>query len=1302
MCPMCFSPIHVKKKELHAVSPLVCTSPVISFLNRTTSLGDSESGTLTSEDFRDSIGNISLGLSDEHGNELDLECSIHKLKELTKIRWEQVSQLLLVANLTFSVDVQCCVDREKYEQLWRLVAYYSNVPAHLKRGDTLSTDPYPVYAYKQDSVKDAQYYTGLKVKMLSQSAWLMQASIELQLNRPDSSTRMVNLILRTNVSETVDTELQQRLKRTWVMIESKNRTQKAMSVILGSPIEMFCNVHSSVQPVVQWMLPDGSKLNSPFGSPEDRVSVSSEGRLKIKGVTHRETGVYYCIAKVHGDLAVLSFYLSVQESSSPPPGEDKSITSMEEFAGSPISLDCTAYGSPDAEINWILPSSRIVHFQANSSKPLVYLNGTLHIPQAQVSDSGYYKCVAINQHGKDTLVKKVSIVRRNGLIRPVRKFPARPQSASGVNTQIQIPTENIEEASGDNDRSTMRLRISSVRRKIPGRRGIHPSRSTLQRRPVLRKPTGAHTENQKSLVEKRRRNNLSKSKIDPLKWANILAKIRDRNTVTSPPVSFPTKMTATLLMTKSKETPDELSDGMTVREGVGHHSSIFHSPQKPTKYSSQGKTDHVTPESYTIYSTHDAIANSRHVSTDPYPTQSAYPAQHTTHDSGLNLITSSNSGFFLPQTTSVPLQAITVRPPGAHTASSSTIYFPENQSTTIIADKIQTADLSEGLQIFESQNKPNDATSSTNHREPFFMESQTTSSASPVHSAASQEGSGNYWSETSNVSQFQPHPKNTALNEFSSQAVTTGSPTTASSLTARRKMDSTRRPKSDLPKVNHKRRNGARKRRPNKKKQNLKTPRNFITTTPVNTPMPSTKPSASKELNTEGSGNAVSLGTTVPFTESQVASSGRLSHKESTDFRQNHKALNAPFSLPASSFETKDNHLVMPKQIGQSTSAAPLFSKVSPDLSNGNTTPYSMPGILANKFPAEMSETLSTNPQPRFADSPTPPGKHLEDRHKTSFTTEPTPFMHSKNSSWGFQAATQLPTDIKNQQFVHKQTLLEEVEKMHLEKIEIHSLQPPHFTPTASSFQGRNKAVFGEIPSGLPSTPRMLFEVSTEKPTLSEDLNHSSNQNEMLKFDSKLKENQKKPLNGGVDVLPISDLKTTHPSATSTLPYRFTLSRETPHPSKPTISPSLPPTESLPMPTSQYATFTVSKTQNQQIKPITTTSDTRSSMNFHPTTVPTNHKIANTSPTSQTSTSIPIITVVLSKPSQKTLSADPLDASTQHLLPERGSSQRGKPRITMTHSQTITVKAETDAKLPCETEGQPMPFLSWTKVSSGM
>ncbi|XP_076579108.1 matrix-remodeling-associated protein 5 [Chaetodon auriga] len=642
LCPMCASPRHFQREELQAVENLVCSSPVISSPHRTSPPEDIESEVMTKEDFSEPLGNISLGLSDEHGNEVDLECGISKLRELTKVSWEQVNQLQLLSNITLSVDIECSVDREKYERLWRLIAYYSNVPAHLQRGVMLRKEPHPTYVYRQDSEKDALYYTGVKVNVMAQPAWLMQATADLQLNRLQSSAKMVKLILSTDISETVEVELLRRQRRSWVMIESTNMTHKVLSAVLGSPSQMYCNVHSSGQPVIHWMLPDGSKVEAPYSSLDNRVSVSSDGRLAIEAVSHTDTGIYYCIAKVHGDIAVLPFYLTVQESSSPPPGEDASITPIEGFAGNPISLPCTASGSPDAEINWILPSSNIVSFQANSSRALVFSNGTLYIPQTQLLDSGHYKCIAINQYGVDTLATKITLIRRKGMIRPLRKFPARPQSASGVNTQIKVPTEDTEEASGDIEVTQVGAPISRVdplRRRIQGgvamgRRGVHPSRNMWRRPPMQRKPTGSRVEDRKDIVESRRKINMSKSKIDPEKWADILAKIRDRNaqnTVTPLPVEYTTERKLTEQTTQSQETiegsPDAVIPSRVVPYVILPKTSTIGAKMGP----SLRATTQEAPKINNIPDIHSQDQQIQHITTsEPQRTSDFRPATQST------------------------------------------------------------------------------------------------------------------------------------------------------------------------------------------------------------------------------------------------------------------------------------------------------------------------------------------------------------------------------------------------------------------------------------------------------------------------------------------------------------------------------------------------------------------------------------------------------------------------------------------------------------------------------------------------
>ena len=122
------SPKHLRSKEIQGLDSLSCSSPVITTPQRPTLPEDTESEVMTPEEFKEKFGNITLGLSDEHGNKVDLECGVGEPRETTRMSWSQVNPLQLSANVTLSVDVECPIDRDNYERLWRLIAYYSDVP----------------------------------------------------------------------------------------------------------------------------------------------------------------------------------------------------------------------------------------------------------------------------------------------------------------------------------------------------------------------------------------------------------------------------------------------------------------------------------------------------------------------------------------------------------------------------------------------------------------------------------------------------------------------------------------------------------------------------------------------------------------------------------------------------------------------------------------------------------------------------------------------------------------------------------------------------------------------------------------------------------------------------------------------------------------------------------------------------------------------------------------------------------------------------------------------------------------------
>ncbi|KAF7207025.1 matrix-remodeling-associated protein 5 [Nothobranchius furzeri] len=1213
LCPVCSSPRHLHSTELRAVGTLVCQSPAISSPQTTTSLDETERDVLNYEKFKEPIGNVSLDLSDEHGNKVGLECSVGEPKDLHKINWEQVNQRHLVTNITFSVELQCQVDREKYQQLWRLIAYYSSVPAHLKRGSILSKTPHPAYTYQQDSVQEAQYYTGVRVNMMAQPAWLMQPNIDVQLNRLQSSAKTVRLILGTELSEVVDTELEQNRRRMWVMIDSTNRTQKAMSVVVGGSCEMHCDVHSSEQPVIQWMLPDGSKLNSTHKRPNNRISVSREGRLFIKTANHRDTGSYFCISWVHGDLAVLPFFLTVQESSRPPPVEDtREDTAITSAAGSPFTLDCTASGSPDPEINWIPPSNTIVSFQTNSSKVVVYPNGTLYIPQIQVSDSGYYRCVAINQHGVATQNKKVTVVKRKGLNRPLSKFPLGPQSASGVNTQIKVLPVDLDEASGDikmTQDGPPVSRVDPARRRSSGggvssRRGILPPRNRWRGPPVLRKPVGS--EDRKGTAGDMRRFHLSKSKIDPEKWADILGKIRDRKpekSVTPVPVQYTTKLIKP--PNAKEEVPHKVSDPET-------ESQHGLATQEHTQH--QHNAHSQTPPSYTVPDADGFTLSTKHT----------------------DILPSTQSVHLLSEPTSAPLHVITSRHENADTLSRNRTFFQqENHRACTDANRENAADQS------------------------------LSPSVTPLYSATTEEKIRKSFHKASTPSEFHVQPKNTKLRDLQTES----SSTTPAPISQRK---SEKHLAPSLRKANSRKRNGSRKKKPNRRKHKLKKNTRLFSTSSRITPSPMATTFSSTELKIEASGVIVRFSTTVPFTKGQEALSSRMSHEESTVSMLDQEEGTSLTSLPASLSDTKDSHHALNKPSAAPTASPLVDTTTSHTTSQGESTP-------------DISQKLTVSPKPPLLEKPS----------DNTPSTAADPRLHSDNVFREFQTVTRSPTDFKFNLGVHQYKFIEKGGNMLWKETEPgSSLLPPPFTPSPFFIERGISTASGKTSAGSPKTQSKLFEqaLGTDivPTTMPQKLFHSSVQTEITGTEAKwdFKNNQ-----NIIDAPTTINTEPTASSATSLTHVPVTPTGVMLHVTKP---PELG-AKMTPSPWDQNTRHTI------------TTSEQNQTTNLQPTASPI-EKPARTDPafpdvnlhSRQMSSSIPTATAAQSKQSREALSSGTKDRATGHQLPLQGLVPKGKPKKTKNNHQMITVKAETDAQLPCEVQGQPTRFLSWTSDAIGV
>ncbi|XP_036601874.1 matrix-remodeling-associated protein 5 [Trichosurus vulpecula] len=549
LCSTCSSPKQLNKQEIHNLKDILCTKPIIQspLKQNFSSSNDEEEGeeeeeeesSFSLEEVQFSPWNITLNMTDEHGNTVNLACEIKKPTDVSKIQLNQSDPQEIDINATIALELQCPMNRENYEKLWKLIAYYSEVPVTLQREIMLSKDPKVSYQYRQDTNDDALYYTGVKAQILAEPSWVMQPSIDIQLNRLQSTAKKVLLSLYTQFSQIIPIkDLRQQKTKTWVMIEQGEKVKTAQTVVEGSVCQLSCNVKASESPVLLWMLPDGSMLKAPFNDQDSRFSVLSSGQLIIKSVGRSDSGLYQCVAQVRDEMDRMIYRVSVQPSVIQP--TKRHITTIEKNPEESVTLPCNALAIPDAELSWLLPNKQILNGLSNSTHAYMLENGTLFIPSGQSSDSGYYKCIAINQQGVDHFIVKVTVNKKGG-----NKSSKRGQLRKrlGSKTASKIRDNIIEDEGGsgmeETDYAARRMltpkdqEVSSKPRsdavsRTQNKKNKKGRRKMKHWKDLERAPESNVAEGRR-VFESRRRINMANKQINPQHWADILAKVRGKN-----------------------------------------------------------------------------------------------------------------------------------------------------------------------------------------------------------------------------------------------------------------------------------------------------------------------------------------------------------------------------------------------------------------------------------------------------------------------------------------------------------------------------------------------------------------------------------------------------------------------------------------------------------------------------------------------------------------------------------------------------------------------------------------------------
>ncbi|XP_032736129.1 matrix-remodeling-associated protein 5 isoform X1 [Lontra canadensis] len=543
LCAMCSSPPTLHQQEIHKLKDITCLKPSIeSPLRQNTSknseeeedLGEDGDSQLSLEGFQFPPWNISLNMTDEHGNTVNLVCNIKKPMDVYKIHLNQTDPQEIDINATVALDFECPMTRENYEKLWKLIAYYSEVPVRLNQELMLSKDPKVTYQYRQDVDDDALYYTGVRAHIVAEPEWVMQPTIDLQLNRRQSTAKKVLLSYYSHYALTIPTkEARQSRSRSWVMIEPNRAVQRAQTVLEGSPCQLSCNVKASESPSIFWVLPDGSVLKAPMEDENGKFSILTSGWLRIKSTEQSDSGLYQCIAQVRDEMDRMVYRVLVQPPATQPPDGD--MVTIQKNPGEPVMLPCSALAIPEAQLSWILPNKRIINNSANSSHAYMLANGTLSIPKVQVSDGGYYRCVAVNQQGADHFTVGV-MVNKKGSGRSSKKgrHPGGKalsrvlgdvvddEGGSGIGDEENTSRRGLHTKDQEVLIKTKDDATTGGKKPKKGRRKLKPWKNS-EKEPETNIAEG------RRVFESRRRINMANKQINPEHWADILARVRGKN-----------------------------------------------------------------------------------------------------------------------------------------------------------------------------------------------------------------------------------------------------------------------------------------------------------------------------------------------------------------------------------------------------------------------------------------------------------------------------------------------------------------------------------------------------------------------------------------------------------------------------------------------------------------------------------------------------------------------------------------------------------------------------------------------------
>ncbi|XP_068172931.1 immunoglobulin superfamily member 10 [Antennarius striatus] len=413
LCPVCQNPAPYHKRQLSLLpsDAFTCTKPWIepNLKQENISVDEGEFTPVTPKDFIAPLGSMQLNLTNQFHNDASLSCSVQRpsaFENLTQSFEEERGKNVTLLTVSITSYLVCNIDYEHIQQLWQILATYSDSPMRLERDEMLASSPEMVYRYTEMKTdEEEEIYTGVETAIKASPAWLMQGKVHFQLDRTTTTLSTLHIKYQSVVNLRVENASPKKDRYSWTMIRRDNQTKTEHAVLRGGVAQLDCHVQGEPKPLLEWILPDGNKVRAPYYSDDSRIIITAEGRLTLRDADPSDTGIYRCIATNYLDADILIFRVTILS----PDVEEFQVNGVQLFkaVGENLFFDCSSSGNPEASVQWILPDHTVLDKSYRNRK--VYENGSLLIQGLTERDRGFYRCLVANHLGVDLLVSQVTV-----------------------------------------------------------------------------------------------------------------------------------------------------------------------------------------------------------------------------------------------------------------------------------------------------------------------------------------------------------------------------------------------------------------------------------------------------------------------------------------------------------------------------------------------------------------------------------------------------------------------------------------------------------------------------------------------------------------------------------------------------------------------------------------------------------------------------------------------------------------------------------------------------------------------------